>query len=104
MTPVPYADALAPLKDGVAPRGRDVIEPLILQNLSNGTKATSLAALGIKRVEWSKCLGAASVGQVHEAILADGRKAAIKVQYGVPWPGRFSRDFGWMKHRDRHAR
>ncbi len=69
-----YHEALAGLRDQAPPMDPDKIERVIAEDF--GEPATAVFA------EWNRePLAAASIGQVHEARLHDGRRVAVKVQY-----------------------
>ncbi len=69
-----YTKELEALQDQVPPRPFAELEPTFIQDF--GRPASSLYA----RIE-QQPIAAASLGQVHEAWLEDGRKVAVKVLY-----------------------
>ena len=73
MLPVEYCDALGSLRSSVAPMDAETVHSQIEKHL--GAPAEELFA-----TFEDEPLGAASIGQVHRATLADGTEVAVKVR------------------------
>jgi len=73
LLPEPYARALAPLQDRVAPRPFGEVEKTLRRELGDGLAAFT----------WidDEPLAAASIAQVHRARLASGEEIVLKVQH-----------------------
>jgi ubiquinone biosynthesis protein len=72
--PAPFRDGLAALQDRVPPRPTDEIKRRIQRDLGK-----PVSELFVRFNE--EPIASASLGQVHEAYLADGRHVAVKVQH-----------------------
>lgn len=73
--PKQYTEKLALTQDALDPLPGDVIKAIVKQELTNGADLSELFS------EFDdKCLGSASIAQVHKAKLLDGRVVAVKVQ------------------------
>lgn len=73
--PKQYTEKLALTQDALDPLPGDVIKAIVKQELTNGADLSELFS------EFDdKCLGSASIAQVHKAKLLDGRTVAVKVQ------------------------
>ena len=73
MLPVEYCDALAQLRSSVAPMDAETVHTQIEKYL--GRPANEI----FKSFD-DEPLGAASIGQVHKAVLEDGTKVAVKIR------------------------
>src|SRR5690349_12526108 len=71
--PQPYLDALSRLQDDVEPFSFDEVERIISDEI--GAKPSKL----FSEID-PKPRAAASLGQVHRAVLRDGREVALKIQ------------------------
>ena len=71
--PPVYAEALARLQDDVAPFGFDQVEKILTEEL--GVRLSK----AFERIE-PKPIAAASIAQVHYAVLRGGREVALKIQ------------------------
>lgn len=71
----PYAEKLAVLQENVPAKPFPVIEHIIQGEIGSGDIWTVFSSFDEVPV------GSASIGQVHMAVLADGTKVAVKVQY-----------------------
>lgn len=70
-----WIEKLRTLEDNVPPQPLEVVQQTILED----TGAASMADI-FQSFE-AEPLGSASIGQVHRAVLNDGREVAVKVQY-----------------------
>uniref|UniRef100_A0A7S4EZP1 ABC1 atypical kinase-like domain-containing protein n=2 Tax=Chrysotila carterae TaxID=13221 RepID=A0A7S4EZP1_CHRCT len=72
--PEPYRKELAVLQSGVPPKPPEEVRQLISSSLGQSISE-------VFRELDEKPIGSASIGQVHRAILKDGRRVVVKVQY-----------------------
>lgn len=73
LLPAAYIDELELLHDNLPPMSFDVVKPTVEQTLGNPLTAL-FASFG------QTPLAAATIGQVHDATMQDGRRVAVKVQ------------------------
>jgi aarF domain-containing kinase len=73
--PESYTDKFKLLQDGLEPMSADLVRAVVEQELLGGQPLSELF-LDFQ----NESLGAASIAQVHQATLLDGRKVAVKVQ------------------------
>jgi aarF domain-containing kinase len=70
-----YIEKLRTLEDAVPAMPRDKVEPILMREFKTNDLFSIFTSINL-----DSCLGSASIGQVHEGILRNGKKVAIKVQ------------------------
>ena len=70
--PKGWKNALSKLQSEATPKDWDYIEPILLEELKNLDDFLSIETTAVH---------AASVGQIHKAVLQNGQKVAVKIQY-----------------------